>query len=202
MIWRRMALVQSVEILEEIESCYAKRWSPCLRSPQLALLAPDAASARGGFGGGGFHGGGGFGGGGFRGGGFGGGGFRGGGIGWVAAVSRAGDCGGGGGFRPPRSEAAASVAAAIGGAAADYRGYCGAGFLAAAPGLARRDQFPRRLSASRWWWLRLRRLLRRLWLAMAATSWRAADAMAVLRRSGLRSVCDQYRPARASAICP
>src|SRR3982750_4681696 len=48
----------------------------------VAALTPDAASARGGFGGGGFHGGGGgfhgggFGGGGFHGGGFGGGGFR------------------------------------------------------------------------------------------------------------------------------
>ena len=42
----------------------------------VAMLAPDAASARGGFGGGGFHGGGG----GFRGGGFAAGGMRGGGF--------------------------------------------------------------------------------------------------------------------------
>ena len=70
-----------------------------------SLLAPDAASARGGFGGGGFHGGG-FGGGGFRGGGFGGGGFRGGGMGVGGGGFRAGGFGvGGGGFR----------AAAIGG---------------------------------------------------------------------------------------
>lgn len=51
----------------------------------VAMLTPDVASARGGFGGGGFHGGG-FGGGGFHGGGFGGGGFR------AASI-------GGGGFR-------------------------------------------------------------------------------------------------------
>ncbi len=71
-----------------------------------SLLAPDAASARGGFGGGGFHGGG-FGGGGFRGGGFGGG-FRAGGIGVGGGGFRAAAIGGGG-FRPPRSEAAVSV---------------------------------------------------------------------------------------------
>ena len=73
-------------------------------SASVAMLAPDVASARGGFGGGGggFHGGGG---GGFRGGGgFGGGGFRGGGMGMGGGGFRAAGIGGGG-FR----------AAAIGG---------------------------------------------------------------------------------------
>ena len=58
----------------------------------VAMLAPDAALARGGFGGGGFHGGGG----GFRGGGMGmgGGGFRGGGIGMGGAGFRAAAIGG------------------------------------------------------------------------------------------------------------
>jgi hypothetical protein len=48
-----------------------------MAAASFAMLVPDAASARGGFGGGGFRGGGGFHGGGFRGGGFGGG-YRGG----------------------------------------------------------------------------------------------------------------------------
>ncbi len=59
----------------------------------IGLLAPDAASARGGFGGGGFHGGGGFrGGGGWHGGGWHGGGWgwRGGGWGWGVGALAAG----------------------------------------------------------------------------------------------------------------
>ena len=63
-----------------------------------AMLIPDAASARGGFGGGGggFHGGGGFGGG------FHGGGFRGGGMGMGGGGFRAAGIGGGGFPRPDR----------------------------------------------------------------------------------------------------
>jgi hypothetical protein len=85
----------------------------------VAMLAPDAAFARGGFGGGGggFHGGGGMGmgGGGFRGGGMGmGGGFRGGGMGM-----------GGGGFR----------AAAIGGGGFRAAAIGGGGFRAASAAL-------------------------------------------------------------------
>src|SRR5437868_15166103 len=80
----------------------------------VAMLTPDVASARGGFGGGGFHGGGfgggGFHGGGFHGGGFGGGGFHGGGFRGSAFHGGSGFRGGrfagggfhGGGFRGGR----------------------------------------------------------------------------------------------------
>jgi hypothetical protein len=81
----------------------------------VAVLAPDAALARGGFGGGGgFHGGGG--GGGFHGGGFGGG-FHGGGIGMGGGGFRAAAIGGGG-FR----------SAAIGGGAFRSGSFAGNGF--------------------------------------------------------------------------
>lgn len=63
-------------------------------SASVAMLAPDVASARSGFGGGGFRGGGGGFGGGFHGGGF-----RGGGMGMGGAGFRAAGIGGGG-FRP------------------------------------------------------------------------------------------------------
>ena len=109
---------ESVEISECARS---RRWVMLRKimialfaSASVAMLVPDAASARGGFGGGGggFHGGGGFGGGGFRGGGgFGGGGFRGGmgGGGFRAAAI------GGGGFRSAAIGGRWFPSAAIGG---------------------------------------------------------------------------------------
>ena len=83
----------------------------------VAMLVPDTASARGGFGGGGFRGGGGFHGGGIHGGGIHGGGFRGGAIGIGGGGFRAAAIGGG--FRT----AALPVAAGFrGGNFAGYRG--------------------------------------------------------------------------------
>ena len=83
----------------------------------VAMLAPDAAVARSGFGGGGFHGGG------FRGGGMGmGGGFRGGGMGMGGGGFRAAAIGGGG-FRPAAIGGGGFRAAALPvGAASAIRG--------------------------------------------------------------------------------
>ena len=91
----------------------------------VAMLAPDTASARGGFGGGG-----GFrGGGGFHGGGFHGGGFRGGGIGIGGGGFRAAAIGGGGGFRAAR---AAVLPAAAGFRGGFHHGFRHRGFPIAA----------------------------------------------------------------------